>query len=1217
MVTAADPDMDNLERALSLQGESGPTVRASIRTPLPQADCDLDALLVTAVLLLGARYSGRDEYAIAVRRGETPHQALGAELAPESTLGGRLTAVSARLAAPAEAAGRRLVLGADLNGDNGLGDLDLVFDAAPTETGLILGATGRSYRDDPEWTNRALGHLAQIVRALNESPDLTVGALEILSPAEQGRIREEFNRPMEGYPREATITGLFAAQAAAAPDQAAVVRDDETLTYAALDAQSESLANVLRHNGVRPGDHVALLADKVPRMVVATLAILKCGAAYVPVDPGYPAERRDFLLRDSGASVLVTAGVTAPPGLDGITVIDAAEGREPDGAPARPAQSTDIAYVIYTSGSTGNPKGVSVPHRGVVRLAAACDYIALTPRTRLLQTCPIIFDVTTWELWGPLLNGGTVALVANETLLDAAALGEEVRRHRITTMWLTAPLLHLLVDQDPAIFAPLDEVIAGGDVLSAPHLARLMAACPDLRVVNGYGPTENTTFSTAHHIAAPPNGRVPIGRPIPGSTAYVLDGRGRPQPVGVPGELYVGGDGVAEGYRNRPDLTGRAFSEDPFPPYGRRYRTGDLARWLPDGAVDFLGRVDNQVKIRGFRIETSEVEQHLNRVPGIRQSAVTVRERQGEKFLCAHYTAEPGLTGERIREALGRTLPHYMIPSVLVPLEAMPFGHSGKIDRGALAKLPLPETDSAAPEGDERERAVAAMWCEALGLGRIGLDEDLFGLGVSSLTTAVVAGRLQRELGVQVPAAKLLAHPTVRGVAALVRDAAAGDAQGLPPIGPAPERAVYPVSAQQRRVIVEQFKDENATHYNLPVQITLPEPPDPDRIDAALRALLERHESLRTGFVQMGTDYYQRIHEDIPIAVQVVEDIESWHPRPFDLARPPLLRAACSAPGGPHTVILDFHHSVVDGHSLGLLLDDLDRLYRGEAVPVAPLRYRDYSTWQHGDGGEAVRRTQEGFWLRTFATPPEPLRLPTDYPRGPVREFDGARFEFAFGTERTAGLRELARRCGATLFHTLTAAYLVFLHRITGQSDLTVGLPADGRGVGDLQQVAGMFANTLCLRSEVDADLPFTTFLHTVSGHVIEAFTHQDYQFDELASRVLTERDYSRNPLFDTMIAYSETEPGGRPCLGGLARQDDSASAASMFDLNLQIAGTDNLSATWAFNTRLFHERTAKPFADALLETVDDLLADPEAPLGAAAIPESEDVADHHGVFDF
>jgi amino acid adenylation domain-containing protein len=1208
--------MDNLERALALQGASGPSVRESIRTSLPTVDGDLDALLVTAVLILGGRYSGRDAYAIEVRRSGHP-QALAADLAPEATLAGRLTEVSALLAAPAETTGTRLVLGADLDGGTALGDLELIFSATATETGLILSATGRSYQDDPGWATRSLGHLAQIVQALHGSPHLSVGELEILTPAERDRILHDFNRPMEGYPRDATITGLFAAQAAAAPEQIALVKGDETLTYAELDDRSEALANALRRHGVQPGDHVALLADKVPQMVVATLAILKCGAAYVPVDPGYPTERRDFLLRDCGASVLVTAGVTAPTGLDGITVVDAGEGRDAGEAPAPAAAATDIAYVIYTSGSTGNPKGVSVPHRGVVRLAAACDYIALSPQTRLLQTCPIIFDVTTWELWGPLLNGGTVALVPNETLLDAAALGEAIRRHRITTMWLTAPLLHLLVDQDPAIFAPLDEVIAGGDVLSAPHLARLMAACPDLRVVNGYGPTENTTFSTAHHIAAPPNGRVPIGRPIPGSTAYVLDERGRPQPVGIPGELYVGGDGVAEGYRNRPDLTGRAFSDDPFPPYGRRYRTGDLARWLPNGAVDFLGRVDNQVKIRGFRIETSEVEQHLNRVPGIRQSAVTVRERQGEKFLCAHYTAEPGLTGERIRAELGRTLPHYMIPSVLVPLESMPFGHSGKIDRGALATLALPEAESTEPEGDDLERAVAAMWGEALGLERIGLDEDLFGLGVSSLTTAVVAGRLQREQGVQVPAAKLLAHPTVRGVAALVRDAAEGDALGLPPIGPAPDRAVYPVSAQQRRVIVEQFKDEHATHYNLPVQITLPERPDPARLNAALGKLLERHESLRTGFIQMGSDYYQRVHDDVAIEVQVVDDIESWRPRPFDLARPPLVRAACSAPGGPHTVILDFHHSVVDGHSLGLLLDDLDRLCRGETPPVAPLRYRDYSAWQHGEGGEAVRRTQEDFWLRTFAAPLEPLRLPTDHPRGPVREFDGARFDFAFGTARTEGLRELGRRCGATLFHTLTAAYLVFLHRITGQSDLTVGLPVDGRGVGDLGQVAGMFANTLCLRSEVDSGRGFAEYLRAVSGHVIEAFSHQDYQFDELASKVQAERDYSRNPLFDTMFAYSETEPAGRPCLGGLARQDDSASAASMFDLNLQVAGTRDLSATWAFNTRLFQERTAKSFADALLETVDDVLADPEAPLGAAPVPDTEVAADHRGIFDF
>ncbi|MGK4008680.1 amino acid adenylation domain-containing protein [Sorangium sp. So ce1036] len=693
--------------------------------------------------------------------------------------------------------------------------VELSLSVAASDRGLAATMAYSADLFDPGTIERMLGHLHLLLAGLAEDAERPVADVPLLTPEERRRVTLEWNATRSAYPRDACIHELFEAQVARAPGAVAAVDRGETLTYGELNRRANRLAHWLSARRAGAELRVAVFVERSLRTLVALLGVLKAGGAYVPLDPGYPAQRLRSMLEDAEASILLGERAHATRlGFRGevIDLDEACRGPGDEGNPARRATATDLAYVMFTSGSTGRPKGVAVPHRGVVRLVKQTNYVALGPSDRVAHAASLSFDASTFEIWGALLNGARLVLVPHETLLSPEGLPALVRREGITVMFLTTALFHQIASASPGAFRGLSYLVVGGDALSPKLASDVLTRCAPARLVNGYGPTENTTFSTAHLVRAIPEGavRVPIGRPIANSRVYVLDGRRRPVPVGVPGELYVAGDGLARGYLNRPELTAEAFIQNPLPeePGDRLYRTGDRARYLPDGSIEFLGRIDAQVKIRGFRVELAEVEAALAACPAVRDAVVVAREHApGDRRLVAYVVASAGARrgparGERgaaqraadgedagasprdlsriLRRYLQERLPAYMIPAAFVALPSLPLSPGGKVDRRALPAPPRDARRAGAPAelGTLLEQQVARIWAEVLDTDRIEAHASFFELGGDSLSVAQVLLRVKAAFQVDVPARRLFESPTVAGLARAVEEARRDGARG-------------------------------------------------------------------------------------------------------------------------------------------------------------------------------------------------------------------------------------------------------------------------------------------------------------------------------------------------------------------------------------------------------------------------------------------------------
>ncbi|KYC42731.1 non-ribosomal peptide synthetase [Scytonema hofmannii PCC 7110] len=1111
---------------------------------------------------------------------------------------------------------------------------DLSLAMENTSTGLMGVWEYNTDLFNPDTIERMTGHFVTLLEAIVFNTQTTIAQLPLLTEFEQKQLLIDWNNTETDYPSDKCIHQLFEEQVERTPDAVAVVYENKSLTYHQLNSRANQLAHYLQSLGVGADVLVGLYVERSLEMMIGILGILKAGGAYVPLDPDYPQERLNFMLEDSQVKVLLTQEKlvqSLPQHQTRVLCLDTEWERIAPESTSNPENGVDphnLTYIIYTSGSTGKPKGVLVNHNNVIRLFAATElWYHFNSQDVWTLFHSYAFDFSVWEMWGALLHGGRLIVVPYIVTRSPESFYKLLCQEKVTILNQTPSAFRQLIqaEQSIAITADLNLrlVIFGGEALELNSLQPWFERHGDQfpQLVNMYGITETTVHVTYRPLSiADLKGTVNvIGTPVPDLQVYVLDEHLQPVPIGVPGEMYVGGAGVTRGYLNRPELTTERFISSPFS-QSKLYKTGDLARYLPNGELEYLGRIDHQVKIRGFRIELGEIEAVLSQYSQILASVVIVREDEsGDKRLVAYIVPKPEIKPiiQEIRQFLKAKLPEYMVPNAFVLLEALPLTPNGKVDRRALPVPELHSEDKYIAPRTPIEEILANIWSQVLKVEKVGIDENFFELGGHSLLATQLISRIRNSFHIELPLPSLFAAPTIGELSQQIPRLQQQELAIAPPILPRDPNAELALSyAQQRLWFLDQLQPNSAS-YNIPLALRLVGTLEVTTLERSLQEIIQRHETLRTNFPTIAGKPTQIIQTATNWTISIVDLqhlatteqqkscqqlINTQAIQPFDLASEFLIRVTLVILSQTeHILLICMHHVVSDGWSMGVFVQELGALYnayiQGQCLPLNPLpiQYADFALWQRQWLQGEVLETQLAYWRKQLADATTFLALPTDRPRPAVQTFAGAHQEFSLSPELTQKLTKLSQEQGVTLFMTLLAAFNVLLYRYSGQSDILVGTPIANRNRSEIEGLIGFFVNTLVLRADLSENPSFEELLVQVREVALGAYAHQDLPFEMLVEALQPQRDLSHTPLFQVLFALQNT-PTSQVELSGLSISSfPIESTTAKFDLTLVMENTAaGLVGVWEYNTDLFNPDTIERMTGHFVTMLEGIIANPK-----------------------
>ncbi|WP_159090717.1 non-ribosomal peptide synthetase, partial [Aquimarina aquimarini] len=1056
------------------------------------------------------------------------------------------------------------------------------------------------------------GHLQTVLFKMLS--DITLKEISYRTATEDNNVLQ-FNTTKCQYPKDKSIITLFDEWVAKQPNAVAVTHHDQEVNYKELYDKSVQIAQYLINKGVSRQENIAVLMDRGLDMISSILGILRAGAVYVPIHKEYPVERLHYILEDARVNYIVCSDIsdveTKVTSTTGLLNVSEAYDIEFDTTITDKATIEDTMYIMYTSGTTGEPKGVAVSHKNVIKLVNEKGSIAIRDNDNVLQWSNFAFDGSIYEIFGTLLNGAHLHLINEEHAADAFALTEIIEQKEISVSFMTTTLFNAVVDTNVYALKNIRKLLFGGEKASTYHVKKAFEALGKGKLINVYGPTETVVFATTYDVNTVPENTTPIGKPLNNTILYVLNKDKEICSIGVPGELYIGGDNVSKGYWKKPSLTEQCFIDNPFNKGETLYKTGDLVKWLPDGSIDFVDRIGGQVKIRGYRIELGEIETVLESLESINKAIAHVVSYDTDKQLVAYIQSDTDIDTSEIISCLKKTLPEYMVPIAFVPVANFPRNINGKIDKKSLPDPRDWMSESKEYVGPEttNQQKMITIWERILHNPKIGIYDDFFEKGGHSLSAIRLVSAVRAAYNVDVGIQTIFEHPKLVDLVAFVQEQ---EISKVPQIEVCKDKKNIPLSFTQERLwFIDKLS--GTVNYHIPIILRVSGAFDQKVFLESTTQILTRHESLRTVFKESeGVAYQEVISADTFTldkskveAQEILETVEQIINQPFDLSRDYMLRVALlQISEKEHVIAIVTHHIASDGWSIPIFIQELEQLYNAGlareqiTLPVLPVQYSDYSIWQHSYLSGGILDTKLSYWKKQLSGV-STLALPLDYPRPQIQQTKGAVYEFEIPTSLTKALHVLTQSEGGTLFMTLLGVYKVLLHKYSGQNDICVGTPVANRGQYEISGLIGYFVNTIALRSFVDQNQVFKSLLSNIRETTLSAFDHQEVSFEKIVDTIVSDRDQSSTPLFQVMFSLQNNDQVTDITLGeAVISSLEIPHSSSKFDITFDVTEVaDRLLVTVEYCTALFKEATIARMSNHFMTLAESVTISPELPI--------------------